>query len=93
MIGDLWTVLLTSAEESFTQVTVFVGAVLLLFGYIDWQQGLLSRLLQAQSDFNPLSVHFGDHPGYRGLHPGNAPLCERDRHLWHGGGHPYRHGG
>ena len=38
MIGELWALLLTNAEDSFIQVTVFVGAVLLLFGYIDYKQ-------------------------------------------------------
>jgi hypothetical protein len=55
MIGDLWAVLLTSAEESFTQVTVFVGAVLLLFGYIDYkQQGAFIEVIASSKRFQPL---------------------------------------
>ncbi|NLY60920.1 MAG: hypothetical protein GX054_05425 [Clostridiales bacterium] len=38
MVGDLVEIILRSAEESFVQVTAFVGAVLLLFGYINYKQ-------------------------------------------------------
>lgn len=55
MPGALWTILITSAEESFTQVTVFVGAVLLLFGYIDYkQQGAFIEIIAKSKRFQPL---------------------------------------
>ncbi|WP_425448215.1 putative manganese transporter [Dethiothermospora halolimnae] len=38
MIKDIIDIILKSAEDSFLQVTVFVGAVLLLFGYINYKK-------------------------------------------------------
>ncbi len=38
MIGDIIDIIITSAENSFLQVSVFVGAVLLLFGYINYKK-------------------------------------------------------
>ncbi len=37
MIQDIMRIILNSAEGAFLQVSVFVGAVLLLFGYINYE--------------------------------------------------------
>ena len=37
MFREIIDIMLLSAENSFLQVGVFVGAVLLLFGYIDYK--------------------------------------------------------
>jgi hypothetical protein len=34
MASDIWEIILACAESSFIEVTVFVGGILLLFGYI-----------------------------------------------------------
>ncbi|HZK02577.1 MAG TPA: putative manganese transporter [Anaerovoracaceae bacterium] len=55
MIGDLWAIVVNSAEGSFVQVTVFVGAVLLLFGYIDFQQqGAFVDSIERLKKYQPL---------------------------------------
>ncbi len=55
MGGELATLLLKSAGESFIQVTVFVGAVLLFFGYIDYrQQGAFIEAIARSKKYQPL---------------------------------------
>ncbi len=55
MVTGLGEVFLRSAEGSFIQVTVFVGAVLLLFGYIDYkQQGLFIETIARSKKYQPL---------------------------------------
>ncbi len=55
MGGELAAFLLKSAGESFIQVTVFVGAVLLLFGYIDYrQQGAFIETIAKSKGYQPL---------------------------------------
>ena len=55
MIGDLWEIVLTCAEGSFIGVTVFVGAILLLFGYINYkQQGDFEKTIEKSKKFQPL---------------------------------------
>lgn len=55
MLENLWAVLLKSAEQSFIQITVFVGAVLLLFGYIDYKyQGAFVDTIAKSKRYQPL---------------------------------------
>ncbi|MGI6083611.1 MAG: putative manganese transporter [Limnochordia bacterium] len=55
MIDNLRTILLESAEASFLEVTVFVGAVLLLFGYIDYvQRGAFVEAIERSKKYQPL---------------------------------------
>ncbi|NLN17870.1 MAG: arsenic efflux protein [Firmicutes bacterium] len=55
MIDNLLTILLESAEASFIEVTVFVGAVLLLFGYIDYlQSGAFVEAIERSKRYQPL---------------------------------------
>ena len=55
MFEDLTNILVASAEGSFIQVTVFVGAVLLLFGYVDFlQQGALVEKIENAKKLQPL---------------------------------------
>ncbi len=55
MIENLGVLLLTTAREAFIQVTVFVGAVLLLFGYIDYkQQGAFVEAIARSKKYQPL---------------------------------------
>lgn len=55
MIGDLWTVILTSAESAFIEVTTFVGVVLLIFGYIDYkQQGAFIETIEKSKKYQPI---------------------------------------
>ena len=59
MVGDLIEIIIRSAEESFVQVTAFVGAVLLLFGYINYkQQGAFVETIEKSKIFNLLLVLF-----------------------------------
>ncbi len=52
---NLWGIVLTSAEGSFIQVTVFVGAALLLFGYIDYrQQGAFIEAIERAKKYQPI---------------------------------------
>jgi hypothetical protein len=54
-IADLVRIFLVSAEGSFIQVTVFVGIVLLLFGYIDYRyQGAFIRAIENAKGYQPL---------------------------------------
>ncbi len=55
MAGDLLGIFLKSAEGSFIQVTVFVGLVLLLFGYVDFlQQGAFVESIERSKKYQPL---------------------------------------
>lgn len=38
MIGEILRLIISSAEDAFIQVTVFVGAVLLIFGYVNYKK-------------------------------------------------------
>ena len=68
MVGDLVEIILRSAEESFVQVTAFVGAVLLLFGYINYkQQGAFVDTIERSKKIQPLIGAFlGITPGCGG---------------------------
>jgi len=53
--ADLVHIFLISAEGAFIQVTVFVGVVLLLFGYIDYRyQGAFIRAIENAKGYQPL---------------------------------------
>ncbi len=55
LLSALIDVFLKSAEGSFIQVTGFVGAVLLLFGFIDfWQQGRFVAAIERSKKLQPL---------------------------------------
>ncbi len=55
VLKDLFDVFIRSAEGSFIQVTVFVGIVLLLFGYIDYKhQGAFIRAIENARKLQPL---------------------------------------
>ena len=55
MNNKLWAVFLTSAEGAFIQVTVFVGVVLLFFGYSDYnQQGAFVAAIEGAKRYQPL---------------------------------------
>ncbi len=55
MLEDLWNIFLVSAEGSFVQVTVFVGAVLLIFGYVDFlQQGRFVESIERLKKWQPV---------------------------------------
>ena len=55
MFNDILDLLIISAENSFIQVTVFVGAVLLLFGYVDYLlSGRLVRKIGEAKKIQPI---------------------------------------
>lgn len=55
MISDLLTIFFRSAEGAFIQVTVFVGVVLLIFGYIDYKgQGAFINAISNAKKLQPL---------------------------------------
>ncbi len=55
MNGEIWTILLTSAEGAFIEVTVFVGAVLLLFSFIDYKrQETFVKTIAKSKKYQPL---------------------------------------
>ena len=55
MLETIWKTLVSSAEGSFIEVTAFVGAVLLLFGYIDYkQQGAFIDAIVKSKKYQPL---------------------------------------
>ena len=55
MIKDIFAIILDSMEQSFIQVTVFVGAVLLLFNYINYlQRGGLIRVIEQNKKWQPV---------------------------------------
>jgi hypothetical protein len=68
MFEDLVQIVFKSASESFVQVTVFVGAVLLLFGYINFkQQGAFVDRIEQSKKYQPLIGAFlGMTPGCGG---------------------------
>lgn len=68
MFKDIIEILLVSAENSFLQVGVFVGAVLLLFGYIDYKNsGAFVRKIEQSKKFQPvLGALLGLTPGCGG---------------------------
>ncbi|HHT68801.1 MAG TPA: arsenic efflux protein [Firmicutes bacterium] len=65
MLNDILGLVLVSAENAFIQVTVFVGAVLLLFGYIDYL--LSGRLVAAIANAKKVQPIIG---ALLGLTPG-----------------------
>lgn len=65
MIQDIFNILLGTAENAFLQVGVFVGAVLLLFGFINYKrQGKFVESLEKSKKWQPF---FGS---FLGLTPG-----------------------
>ncbi len=55
MNGNLLAVLFASAKGAFIEVTVFVGVVLLLFGYIDYRyQGAFIKAIEGSKKYQPL---------------------------------------
>ncbi len=68
MLKDILDIILASAEGSFLQVTVFVGAVLLLFGYIDYKRsGEFVRSIEKSKRWQPiLGALLGLTPGCGG---------------------------
>ncbi|NMB01581.1 MAG: arsenic efflux protein [Firmicutes bacterium] len=68
MFKDLLSLVVTSAENAFLEVTVFVGAVLLLFGYVDYLlSGRLVKKIENSKKFQPLIGAFlGLTPGCGG---------------------------
>ncbi len=65
MLREILDLVVLSAENSFIQVTVFVGAVLLLFGYIDYL--LSGRLVKTIGDAKRIQPIIG---AFLGLTPG-----------------------
>lgn len=68
MFKDIIEIILSSAENSFLQVGVFVGAVLLLFGYIDYKNsGAFVRKIEQSKKLQPvLGALLGLTPGCGG---------------------------
>jgi uncharacterized membrane protein YidH (DUF202 family) len=59
MASDIWEIILTCAESSFIEVTVFVGGILLLFGYINFkQQGDFQQTIERSKKYQPLKIIF-----------------------------------
>ena len=84
---DLLQIVFKSAGESFIQVTVFVGAVLLLFGYINFkQQGAFVDRIEKSKKYQPLIGAFSMTPGCGGA-IFVMPLRERYRQFWNRGGY------
>lgn len=55
MLEDILGIIVRSASDSFLQVTVFVGAALLLFAYIDYRkQGKLVQSIEDSKAFQPV---------------------------------------
>lgn len=55
MISEILRLMLYSAENAFIQVTVFVGAVLLFFGYINFKQsGQLVKSIEESKKIQPI---------------------------------------
>lgn len=64
-MGEMLNLILKTAGDSFLQVTVFVGAALLLFGLIDYKmQGGLIRSIERSKRYQPLIG------GFLGVTPG-----------------------
>ena len=68
MAGEILRLIVYSAENAFIQVTVFVGAVLLLFGYIDYKHsGKLVKKIEESKKTQPIIGSFlGLTPGCGG---------------------------
>lgn len=68
MLKDILEIILASAENSFLQVGVFVGAVLLIFGYIDYKKsGEFVRKIEQSKKWQPvLGALLGLTPGCGG---------------------------
>jgi hypothetical protein len=55
VLKDIFDLVVVSAQSSFIQVTVFVGAVLLLFGYVDYVlSGRLVQKIAAAKKYQPI---------------------------------------
>lgn len=55
MAINLWSTVLTSAQGAFIEVTVFVGVVLLFFGYIDYKnQGAFIKAITKAKKYQPV---------------------------------------
>ncbi len=67
-MNDILNIIIGSAEGSFLQVTVFVGAVLILFGYINFKkQGRLIESIERGKKWQPaLGAFIGLTPGCGG---------------------------
>ncbi len=68
MLSEIFNIILLSAENSFLQVTVFVGAVLLLFSYINYKNsGAFVRKIEESKKWQPiLGALLGLTPGCGG---------------------------
>ncbi|MCF6461976.1 hypothetical protein C3E89_01095 [Clostridium sp. Cult1] len=68
LAGEILRLIVYSAENAFIQVTVFVGAVLLLFGYIDYKHsGKLVKKIEESKKTQPIIGSFlGLTPGCGG---------------------------
>lgn len=68
MFKNIFEIILASAENSFLQVGVFVGAVLLIFGYIDYKKsGEFVRKIEQSKKWQPvLGALLGLTPGCGG---------------------------
>ncbi len=68
MFAEVLDLVVQSAESSFVQVTAFVGAVLLLFGYVDYLlSGRLIKMIERSKKFQPIIGAFlGLTPGCGG---------------------------
>ncbi len=79
MIEDIIQIILSTAENAFLQVGVFVGAVLLLFGFINYKrQGKFVESLEKSKKWQPI---FG---AFLGLTPGCGVLISThpEMYLW-----------
>ena len=55
MLGEIFKLIIYSAENAFIQVTVFVGAVLMLFGYVNFKQsGKLVTKIEESKKTQPI---------------------------------------
>lgn len=55
MLGEILEIVLHSAEDAFLEVSVFVGAVLLLFGYINFKQsGRFIKRIEESKRYQPI---------------------------------------
>ena len=55
MFAEILDLAVQAAENSFVQVTAFVGAVLLLFGYLDYVlAGRLVKMIENSKRFQPI---------------------------------------
>ena len=68
MINDIFKIILKCAEDAFLQVGVFVGAVLIIFGYLDYRKsGKLIQGIENSKRFQPaIGAFLGLTPGCGG---------------------------